>query len=857
MNRKTEEQNMPTIKDLTVPRSETLEGNVQGIIDLRNVLSKRDEFEKDADRVFQATYLTQAMKHTIQRVSENLARTDQKRGTFLLNGGYGTGKSHQLLTLYHLFNSPKQGQLWLQKWNVRSVLPQANEVILLPLHSLNPTYLWEPIFDHLCYTGFDTTSTFPTHKHIAEAIEAKTVFIILDELERWYTPISDNYRRNANLTFLQNLAEMSNDNSHQLFVFVSLLGFAPDVKAILDRVHPFQDDLTIAPDRKDIVIYRLFSEVDKDGAKDIVEAYLDLYKQLNVNISDFERYREQMFKYYPFHPELLDLLLTRYASSRNYNNTRGVLHLLSHIIQEHYDKTDLLCAGHANISNFVIRGELSELNAQLVRNCYLNWEESEGIPNAEPVMSAILLYSLGEVKNAGATTDELILSAMKPGDNINDLDDTINQLFTSAEHLHSEGDRYLFKEEENVYTLIDKRAKNVREEKAVEKIIEVIKSDVFGSTLAYVHPYDEIPDNKDIKYVIAVERLDENDIVEGLYKGREYPNSLIVVEPKVSERITENADIVTRSRRIIAADSVIGEVAQERKNQVKELKETDTKSLKAAINDRYGRWKKWAQLDQSVRLINANITLDKKSVDKEIANSYDKVSFKSAVIKLVENSNDQLIVKALGVQFLKQRGFPIFHSEDLLKDSILDLCQEEKVVLDAGQGKIYYGSKLPNFLDDSTLVKRAIPQNIPTEEETPPDKPSTEEKGGTGGTKIKEGGPDEPTLITTTIETVQTAIFSNIGGLIDQLEKTVATTSTIRGVTIKMSALMKGNKIKADYQKLIGKIPVSAEDNLKVAVELQLNGSYTQNELLQNLNKLPNIPSGEIQAIVKVERNVS
>jgi len=185
------------IVDLVRVRPEVTSGDLHGIVSLYSVLSDdSDAFEKAPDRVLSATFPSEALRRLLHRLQVSLSDEDaDRKGNFVFSGGYGSGKSHLLLTLYHVLNSPDLAGPWLAEHGIEFSSPGDAVVVLLPMNQLTRSdgssvdYLWEPIFDALGYDGFQHTGgNFPTAKHLGEAAAGQRVFLIIDEIERWFMP---------------------------------------------------------------------------------------------------------------------------------------------------------------------------------------------------------------------------------------------------------------------------------------------------------------------------------------------------------------------------------------------------------------------------------------------------------------------------------------------------------------------------------------------------------------------------------------------------------------------------------------------------------------------------------------------
>lgn len=145
-------------------------------------------FEGDPYWFFDHTFPTRAIKTTIEGVA---AKLDKKApGILPIRGYLGTGKSHLLLTVYHLFNpaSRKYAMNWLKRWNIPFEPPEEGIIIPIPLQAMKVRNLWEPFFEVLQHETTVATDEWPKMTEVAEVVKkAKTpVVVLIDELDTWY-----------------------------------------------------------------------------------------------------------------------------------------------------------------------------------------------------------------------------------------------------------------------------------------------------------------------------------------------------------------------------------------------------------------------------------------------------------------------------------------------------------------------------------------------------------------------------------------------------------------------------------------------------------------------------------------------
>lgn len=106
-----------TIADYVSPSKEiqASDGTVDptGLLDevsLYNLYDERDSPEQDAERILELTYPTETLTVIVKNTARKLDRdVNFSEGGQIVGGGYGSGKSHIELVVYHLFNSPELG----------------------------------------------------------------------------------------------------------------------------------------------------------------------------------------------------------------------------------------------------------------------------------------------------------------------------------------------------------------------------------------------------------------------------------------------------------------------------------------------------------------------------------------------------------------------------------------------------------------------------------------------------------------------------------------------------------------------------------------------------------------------------
>ena len=747
---------MPTIADLVCVRPEVTSGALHGIISLYSLISdEEDAFEKAADQVLSATFPSEALLRLLQRLQVSLSDADaDRKGNFVFSGGYGSGKSHLLLTLYHVLRSPTVASPWLDQHGIAFTPPSEAVVVLLPMNQLTKPdgssvdYLWEPIFEALDYTGFQHTGgNFPTAKHIEEAARGREVFLIIDEIERWYMPQQQNSAQaQANLTFLQNLTEYCEDAVNGVFSIVTLLRLDEGIKAIIDRVDAFREDLTQAPDRRQIVLHRLVESVDPRGASDVIDAYIDQYRPVDshLGIGDYARYRDDMLKCYPFHPVAIETVFDRYSSvaslhDTSYQNSRGALYLLAHVLRETVEPssgTDIACSdlirvGDVSLTNARIYEDLVSLDTQLVNIARKNTETSHEVEYADAVLATVLLHSLGSpqaTRRLGAEFKDLLLGVLRPpsspagGVGPNQVSACLVKLQDTAINLWPEENppRWVFRTDVNILTQVNRRAKTEAVIKqAPGEIVQAIHDLMSGSMVVF--PAEEVPDARDVTIVVSTRHLERDEVLEQIYHGKSYPNGLVIVIPRSPGSILEDPDLLWLAQTKVAAEQIRKEMMGTGEVPKLLVDKASNQGLLNALPGRYGKWLTpiFEPTTNELRFGRVEVRLDKTGILSEVDKRYDTHHFDECVMDAVRRREDTPpTVDDIRADFYRQRSYPkpvggARASETPIDEAIKRLVRSADLELIIGGDAHYICGRDPGVLAKTHTVA------VPPEEHKP------------------------------------------------------------------------------------------------------------------------------------------
>ena len=362
---------------------------------------------------FHCTYITHGIGDLLATA---LRRVNGKGGNPVIQTktGFGGGKTHSLIALYHLFNSadellqsgdPDTRREIARLMAAAGVDPQqraAAKVCVLQGAWLSETgglvtdagdsrdTLWGEMAWQLGgQPAYETVGAAARQGTAPGGAELDRLFrlvgpcvILIDEIV--------NYARNADLdtiaTFFQNLTEAVNRRDNVALI-VTLPATATeaagerglDAMAVLENtLNRIQAVTQVTQTSNDeafaVVRRRLFQEDCDDAARDATcQAFYRMY-QRGANEYPQEaretRYQERLRQCYPIHPEIFDRLYDDWSLYHQFQRTRGVLRLLAQAITwlcAEDDQSPLIMPGNLPLS------ETSPVSAEFVRLLGPQW----------------------------------------------------------------------------------------------------------------------------------------------------------------------------------------------------------------------------------------------------------------------------------------------------------------------------------------------------------------------------------------------------------------------------------------------------------------------------------------------------
>ena len=384
------------------------------------VLGTAPEVYLNPATFFQKTYITDGLRNISNRVVKALNGEETENRVISLQTGFGGGKTHTLISLYHVV---KAGKALMQiaacsrlfnagvtpnfdKAKVAVFTNNTCDVLAgrqVEEDNITIFTLWGEIAYQLggreAYSlvkDNDEQRIAPNTTIFKQILEkAKPSLILIDELADYCVKANGKKVGNGTLytqtlSFVQTLTEAVSQIP-QCVLIATLPASATEVastqigteilQSLQTRIVRIGSSVKPVDDEEvfEVVRRRLFEQLPDDRTiSQIANRYKKMYYDNATNYpegSGTALYAERIKKAYPFHPELIDIFRLRWGSDPRFQRTRGVLRLLASIVQNLWRRRQSLQGTQALIqSGDLVLGDLSTVSDNIASLQGSQWE---------------------------------------------------------------------------------------------------------------------------------------------------------------------------------------------------------------------------------------------------------------------------------------------------------------------------------------------------------------------------------------------------------------------------------------------------------------------------------------------------
>ena len=362
---------------------------------------------------FEKTFFTSGLKSIAKTVIKGLnGQEDAENRVMSLQTGFGGGKTHTLISLFHLAKWGKNaansesvkelveatGTIEFDGANIAVFTNTTNDAAngRMTADGVHIQTIWGELayqlggkaaFEIVRKNDEQMISPAGLFKQVLE--KSKPALILIDELADYCVKASARKAGNSTLadqtiSFMQELTETISGTNNCVAIItlpasVEEVGNTPQAQSILGslekRVRRIGADTKPVADEEiyEVIRRRLFENIgDSAQIEAVASEYMRMFQENWMEMpahATKSEYKEKIKKSYPFHPELIDVFRIRWASNHDFQRTRGVLRLLAAIISDLWKRQTslsganlLIDAGDVNFANLdALSGQLKRL----------------------------------------------------------------------------------------------------------------------------------------------------------------------------------------------------------------------------------------------------------------------------------------------------------------------------------------------------------------------------------------------------------------------------------------------------------------------------------------------------------------
>lgn len=607
-----------SVLDSCKPRKDVLRGELADTIFAADfgdlVAGTAPKVYGDARQFFQNTHPARELCRVVQAIFHRLANPKEGGATIRLSTGFGGGKTHTLMALWHLAQHIGDVSLGTE------LLPAAGRpksvtvvgidagkagVPLFASHGKLAVHsLWGELFFQLggdkalkALGKADDPEASPAEAQTAAVFPQGPVLILLDEIVIYMAKLSERGQGNL-LGFLNSLASVVSKRPQTVLVITDPADqpvYAREAARLGDKLKDAAGKLQevfgrkmtgydpIGDESARVIVRRLFESVDSTAAQQASATYHALYQRVAQEspgalppAAATADYAKRIVGCYPFHPRLIDTAQGRLGALGDFQKSRGVLRLFARIIRDIWERKqacDLITAGDLNWSNPAIQSDLlnrlrrDEFKAAVKADleghaAELDGGNTRGIHTR--VASALLLESLPLQPNSGLDAAELTLAVLRPDEAGPEPAEALDRLIGVCWHTYPMpgGRGWQFRYDPNIIKQIEERKGKIPLEDARSRVLAEAQGYFAGPTfklVAWPTSARQVPESAALQLALceteAIAKAvctytDDSDPNAPI--PRRFQNAILAV----TATATAFSAAVDRAQRLLAAEAI-------------------------------------------------------------------------------------------------------------------------------------------------------------------------------------------------------------------------------------------------------------------------------------------------------------
>lgn len=615
-----------------VPRQEVLTAELNDALFAANfgdvVAGRANPVYQDAATFFRNTYPTRRLKEAVGHIFSRLANPNEAGAVVRLSTGFGGGKTHTLIALWHLAHHLDDLSPDVVKLLPGAGRPQQVRVVGIDalragtrdfeqhgdvvVHSLLGELVWQLHGkEGLQRLGQLDDPQEQVHSALLEELlPEEPLLILLDELVVYLSQLGER-AQNGVLALLNRLASLASRRPQMVLVVTD----PADQRIYSQQAERIEESLKQAAEREaatrldellsrlatdvdpigvesaQILVTRLFERIDPQEAERVSAEYHRLYTRvlqehpgsLQERVGTQE-YAQRIRQCYPFHPRLIETAEGRLAALPDFQRSRGVLRLFARVVRDLWERrepVDLITAGEVNWSSPRLQEDLiqrlnrQQFDAVLKADLEGHARELDGGERGihTRVASALLLESIAMDAHSGLDLPDLTLAVLRPDEAGHEPREAMERLAGVCWHTYpfAGGAGWQFRVEPNVNRMIEERIANVPIEDARARVMALVQEKYQGSLFqlaAWPRQPRDVPDSARLQLALCENVTLAEEVCRLADDGAApLPRrfiNAIVALAPTPERLNE---AISHSRRLIAAEQVQQEYRQAEKER--------------------------------------------------------------------------------------------------------------------------------------------------------------------------------------------------------------------------------------------------------------------------------------------------